>query len=80
MNLQSESMTGFFPENDRSARSIENVPADSEIDWLNAPFTFDDGQQALFWIEWGRDSRWIHAIMHACVYFKLKTSSLYLIL
>lgn len=53
MNLRSESMTGFFPENDRSAGSVENVPADdSEIDWLNAPFTFDDGQQSLFWIEW----------------------------
>lgn len=48
-----DSMAGFFPENGGSAGSIENLPADdSEIDWLNPPFTFDDGQQALFWIEW----------------------------
>jgi hypothetical protein len=50
---QNDSTIGFFLENDGSAGSIEDVPADvGEIDWLNAPFTFDDGQQALFWVEW----------------------------
>lgn len=53
MNLPSETMTGFFPEKNGSAETVENVPADDrEIDWLDAPFTFDDGQQALFWVEW----------------------------
>lgn len=50
---QSDSTTGPFLENDGSTGSIENVPAgDSELDWLNAPFTFDDGQHTLFWVEW----------------------------
>lgn len=50
---QSDPTTGSLLENDGSAGSMEGVPADeSEIDWLNAPFTFDDGQQALFWVEW----------------------------
>jgi hypothetical protein len=50
---QSDPTTGSFLENDGSAGSIERLPADeSEIDWLNAPFKFDDGQQALFQVEW----------------------------
>lgn len=31
---------------------LEGAAAEVEFDWMNAPFAMDDGQQALFWVEW----------------------------
>lgn len=52
MNLPRRDTTPNFLLDNDGPTSIEGAPADDEIDWLNAPFTFDDGQQALFWVEW----------------------------
>ena len=51
MNVRS-GLAAEFSQASELGQNEEGLANDIEFDWMNTPFPIDDGQQALFWVEW----------------------------